>query len=234
MPILILFLHLGILFGPHDAFAVLANPDTTWADTVRVAAAKTWIAGNPSTSDPVICTFSSKGFFLNGIQMFVRPTLPGQEKMNDVELDAARAFRDRGADAARKVFAASALVDTATVTEDGVMNISRADGLSYGTSADNILHNRGELVGEVDLLKAGRTMSALETVRRWSPPPTALIITSFGSVVPLNGDLGTVESQVDYLLSGANPDSLPPGPIWKDSEEIFRDFEYAGRKSRNR
>ena len=234
MAIMTFLFVLGFLPGPRDPVAVLADPDTAWADTVRVAAEKAWVAGIATASDPLVCAFSSRGFLINGIPMFVKPPLPGQEGIDALELAAARAFRAGGADTARRVFAASALVDTVVVSENGDFRITRADGLSYDTGADNILHNHGELVGEEDLAKAERTRAALETVARWSRPPAALIITSSGSVIPLTGDAGAAERQVNFLLSGSDPDSLPPGPIWRDSRDLIRDFEAVGRRSRSR
>jgi len=234
MAILTLLFHLGLLLGPRDPVAVLANPDIAWADTVRIAAEKTWVAGTATGSDPLVCAFSSRGFFINGIPMFVKPPLPGQEGIDSLELAAARAFHAGGAEAARRVFAASDLVDTVAVSENGNFRMTRADGLSYDTGADNILHDHGELVGEADLAEAERTRAALETVARWSRPPAALIITSSGSVIPLTGDAGAAERQVNFLLSGSDPDSLPPGPIWKDSRDLIRDFEAVGRRSRSR
>ncbi len=231
---LLLVFQLGVLAGPYVGYAAPAIRDTTWADTLRVETARTWIAGRPSTSDPLVCSFSPDGFFVNGIRMFVKPTVPGGEAMDRVELEAARAYRRGGAAEASGVLAASALVDSATVNEAGEMRIFRADGLSYTRNADDVLHDHGERVGEADLRLAGKMASTLETVARWSPPPTALIITSAGSVMPLKGDAGTIEAQVDYLLSGADPDSLPPGPIWKGSEEVFRDFRSAGRTPEGR
>jgi hypothetical protein len=72
----------------------------------------------------------------------------------------------------------------------------------------------------------------LRAPTRWPSPPAALIITSSGEVVPLTGGVAAARAQTRFLLTGGDPQSLPPGPIWRDSDDVLCDFPAAARWAR--
>jgi hypothetical protein len=236
--------------------------DTTWSETVRIPVEAVWIAGTETPPESLACRFASGAFTVNGIRLFRKcgdpvsmdpktasdlRTIPRVQSLleegksfrdaaaiyND-EIDslltaAAQTYETKGPAAAMVVLESSDLIDEALVTGYREIRIRRAGRGKEWKIYPSFIREEEAKPG-----KALLVLDRLRELSRWPSPPKALIITSAGEVVPLSGTVEAARDQVKFLLSGGDPASLPPGPIWKSSEDVICDFLAAARRARER
>jgi len=256
-----MLLALGLLAG--RAGPVPAAPaDTTWSETVRIPVKALWIAGASSPAESLACRYAGGEFTINGIRLFHRcgdPVTVDRKLANDLdrvprvqallhrgmsfrdaaaiyndEIDslltaAARAFDDKGPAAATVLLEGSDLIDEALVSGYQEIRIRRTGRGKEWDIYPSLIREE-----ETKPERAGVVVGRLRELSRWEDPPAGLIITSAGDVVPLSGSVQDARAQVKFLLSGGDPASLPPGPIWKSSDDVICDFLAAARRTRER
>jgi hypothetical protein len=150
------------------------------------------------------------------------------DEIDSLLVAGAAAFRAKGPAAAMAVLESSDLLDEALVTGYEEIRIRRK-GRGKEWNVYPALIRQEATKPE----RAREVVDRLRALTRWPSPPAALLITSAGEVVPLTGGVAAARAQTRFLLAGGDPQSLPPGPIWKDSEDVLCDFLAAARRSRS-